>query len=136
DVHLVEVLRPHLACLDDARHLEHAVGQGRLAVVDVGDDAEVPDELLRGVLRHAPVYSTSRAHQPRSRGRGSRSTVVPNRLVQRIAPPVSRLTDITACLLWWWCTHSQAPLPCSVAPCGYATTWSSWQRCASRSQPG
>ena len=55
DVHPVEVLRAHRAAVDDAGDLQHAVGQGRLAVVDVGDDAEVPDHRrvggsgLRGV---------------------------------------------------------------------------------------
>ena len=45
DVHPVEVLRPHRAVVDDAGELEHPVGQRRLAVVDVGDDAEVPDQV-------------------------------------------------------------------------------------------
>ena len=44
DVHAVEVLGAHLAPLDEPGDLEHPVGQRRLAVVDVGDDAEVPDE--------------------------------------------------------------------------------------------
>ncbi len=43
DVHAVEVLRAHLPRVDDAGELQHAVGQRRLAVVDVGDDAEVAD---------------------------------------------------------------------------------------------
>ncbi|MBG9887033.1 hypothetical protein ABE10_10920, partial [Bacillus toyonensis] len=43
DVHPVEVLRPHVALCDHPGDLEHAVGKGRLAVVDVSDDAEVPD---------------------------------------------------------------------------------------------
>src|SRR5690606_31259382 len=41
DVHPVEVLRPHEALLDDTGELQHPVGQGRLAMVDVRDDAEV-----------------------------------------------------------------------------------------------
>ena len=48
DVHAVEVLSAHVARLDDAGELQHAVGQRRLAVVDVGDDAEVPDPRRRG----------------------------------------------------------------------------------------
>ncbi len=47
DVHAVEVLRAHRAGVDDPRLLEHPVGQRRLAVVDVGDDAEVADEVRR-----------------------------------------------------------------------------------------
>ena len=43
DVHPVQVLRPHLPVGDHAGELQHPVGQGRLAVVDVRDDAEVPD---------------------------------------------------------------------------------------------
>ncbi|MDQ1203685.1 hypothetical protein QE377_000044 [Microbacterium sp. SORGH_AS 862] len=47
DVHPVQVLRAHVAVGDDAGDLQHAVGQRRLAVVDVGDDAEVADQLGR-----------------------------------------------------------------------------------------
>jgi hypothetical protein len=46
DVHPVEVLRAHVdAFVDDAGDLQHAVGERRLAVVDVRDDAEVADGL-------------------------------------------------------------------------------------------
>ena len=47
DVHAVEVLGAHQALVDDAGELQHPVGQRGLAVVDVGDDAEVADELRR-----------------------------------------------------------------------------------------
>ncbi len=43
DVHAVEVLGTHLPLLDHTGELEHAVGQRRLAVIDVRDDAEIPD---------------------------------------------------------------------------------------------
>ena len=43
EVHGVEQLLPHLALLDGAGGLDQPVGQGGLAVVDVGDDAEVAD---------------------------------------------------------------------------------------------
>ena len=49
-IHLVEVLGAHVAALDRVRDLEHAVGQRRLAVVDMRHDAEVAD--VRGVGRH------------------------------------------------------------------------------------
>ena len=45
-VHRVEHLVGHLARVDGAGALQQPVGQGRLAVVDVGDDAEVPDSVL------------------------------------------------------------------------------------------
>ena len=48
DVHPVEVLRAHRPLVDDAGELQHAVGQRGLAVVDVGDDAEVPNLRRRG----------------------------------------------------------------------------------------
>lgn len=51
DVHPVEILRPHRALVDDTGDLEHPVGQGRLAVVDVGDDAEVADRRRRRRVR-------------------------------------------------------------------------------------
>ena len=47
DVHPVEVLRPRAPLVDDAGQLQHPVGQRRLAVVDVGDDAEVAND--RGI---------------------------------------------------------------------------------------
>jgi hypothetical protein len=51
DVHAVEVLRTHVAIGDDARDLQHPIRECRLAVVDVGDDAEVADQLRRGRRR-------------------------------------------------------------------------------------
>ncbi|MCY1407017.1 hypothetical protein D9M71_222990 [compost metagenome] len=42
-VHGVEDLRFHLAVGQAAAHLDEAVGQGRLAMVDVGDDGEIAD---------------------------------------------------------------------------------------------
>ena len=46
EVHRVEDLRLHLARLQRAGDLEKAVGERRLAVVDVGDDGEVADVAL------------------------------------------------------------------------------------------
>ena len=46
DVHGVEELRLHLAVGDGAGRLDQAVGERRLAVVDVGDDGEVVAHLL------------------------------------------------------------------------------------------
>ena len=51
DVHPVEVLGAHLPLVDHAGELEHAVGERRLAVVDVGDDAEVADQRRVGTAR-------------------------------------------------------------------------------------
>ena len=51
DVHAVEVLRAHRPGVDHTGDLEHPVGERRLAVVDVGDDAEVPDQLRRRCVR-------------------------------------------------------------------------------------
>ena len=41
DVHVVQVLVAHVAILDHSRELEDSVGEGGLAVIDVGNDAEV-----------------------------------------------------------------------------------------------
>ena len=43
DIHPVEVLGAHRPLVDHPGELQHPIGQRRLAVVDVGDDAEVPD---------------------------------------------------------------------------------------------
>ena len=45
ELHRVEHLRAHVAAGDGVGQLEDAVGQRRLAVVDVGDDREVADAL-------------------------------------------------------------------------------------------
>jgi hypothetical protein len=54
DVHPVQVLRPHLAALHHPGELQHPVSQRRLAVIDVGDDAEVPDHGLIGMGGRRP----------------------------------------------------------------------------------
>ena len=51
DVHPVQVLGPHLTAFHHAGELQHPVGQRRLAVIDVSNDAEVPDHGLIGVAR-------------------------------------------------------------------------------------
>ena len=51
DVHAVQVLVAHIALLDDASQLQHPVSQGGFAVVDVGDNAEVSNPILRGMRR-------------------------------------------------------------------------------------
>lgn len=51
DVHTVEVLSTHLPLLDHPGQLKHPVGKGRLAVVDVRDDAEIADQRRVGTAR-------------------------------------------------------------------------------------
>jgi hypothetical protein len=46
EVHRIEDLLAHLTSGDGLRHLEDAVGERRLAVVDVRDDREVADAVL------------------------------------------------------------------------------------------
>ena len=53
EVHVVEHLLVHLARLHRARDLQQTVGERRLAVIDVGDDGEVADELGVGHGRGA-----------------------------------------------------------------------------------
>ena len=48
EVHGVEHLGAHRPRVDGLRHLEDAVGERRLPVVDVGDDREVADVCLVG----------------------------------------------------------------------------------------
>ncbi len=59
ELHRVEHLRPHVAAGDGVRHLENAVGQRRLPMVDVGDDREVPDAFLV----HRRLAATEAAEQ-------------------------------------------------------------------------
>ena len=68
EVHRVEHLRLHFRRVDGAGELEDAVGQRRLAVVDVGDDREVADVV------HGRVGSmASRRAGPVVRGGGLRA---------------------------------------------------------------
>ena len=56
ELHRVEHLLAHLAAGDGVGELEDAVGERRLAVVDVGDDREVADlALVHGRLSVAAV---------------------------------------------------------------------------------
>ena len=54
EVHRIEVLRPHVARVDRPGELEDAVGEGRLPVIDMGDDAEVAEPLEPGHTSFSP----------------------------------------------------------------------------------
>ena len=54
DVHRVEVLRLHVARIDGAADLQQAVGQRRLAVVDVRHDGDGAD-VVEGAEASAKV---------------------------------------------------------------------------------
>ena len=43
DVHRIEQLFLHIACRHGSRLFENPVGEGRFAVIDMGDDRKVPD---------------------------------------------------------------------------------------------
>jgi hypothetical protein len=59
----------HLALAQSAAHLDQAVGQRRLAVVDVGDDGEVADAGGRnGGGRHGRCFKQN--NRPRASGIG------------------------------------------------------------------
>ena len=57
EVHRVEDLRLHLTRLQRAGHLEKAIGERRLAVVDVGDDGEITDIALVHLGAESNDYS-------------------------------------------------------------------------------
>ena len=63
EVHRVEVLLAHVTGIDGAGDLEDAVGERRLAVIDVGDDREVADagEVHGGVDRSYERWPHGRA---------------------------------------------------------------------------
>ena len=48
EIHLIEHLIAHIALCDGAGPLQQAVGEGRFAVVDMGNDGEVADARLVG----------------------------------------------------------------------------------------
>ncbi len=69
-VHRVEHLRAHVAGCDGVRQLEDPVGERGLAVVDMGDDAEVADvDLVHGPLQ---PRRASRGQRPQRRRRATR----------------------------------------------------------------
>ena len=61
EVHRVEHLRPHLQRIHGVGQLEDAVGERRLAVVDVGDDREVAN-LFHGVIKDRRGLRRNRAN--------------------------------------------------------------------------
>ena len=63
DVHRVEVLLAHQPGVDRPGQLQDAVGQGRLAVVDVADDGEVADA-VDGKHGEASVPKPARRPSP------------------------------------------------------------------------
>ena len=48
NIHTIQVLIAHVSTCNHPGELKHAVSQGGLAVIDVSDDAEIADALLRG----------------------------------------------------------------------------------------
>jgi len=63
DIHAVEHLLLHLARRQAAAGLDKAVGQGRLAVIDMGDDRKIADELL---VEHGSRLKGVREHREES----------------------------------------------------------------------
>ena len=75
EIHRVEDLRFHLARLQRAGHLEEAVGQRRLAVIDVRDDREVADAARIHAFRRGglPIISARRVTRPNGNHEDSNS---------------------------------------------------------------
>ena len=48
NIHIVEDLVGHLAFAQPPAHLDQAVGDGRLAMVDMRDNGKIPDVVCRG----------------------------------------------------------------------------------------
>ncbi len=73
EIHRVQVLGPHVPELHGTAQLEEPIGQGALAVVDVGDDGEVA-EALEGGRRHCPPSLAEQASPPGLRLRCDRDS--------------------------------------------------------------
>src|SRR5690606_441963 len=99
EIHGVEHLRLHLAILQAAAELDEAVGERGLAVVDVGDDGKVADQLHQYSPARAQTSRTSRTSSERTLGtfaprklrrgeaRGSRIEAAPHRREQSLQHP-------------------------------------------------
>ena len=72
EVHGVEHLAGHLARIDRVGRLQQAIREGRLAVIDMRDDAEVPNA-LRGDHRRESSRGTIRGYHPPNASRNRRS---------------------------------------------------------------
>ncbi len=88
EVHRVEHLRLHLAIRQAAAELDDAIGQRRLAVVDVGDDGEVADVLHRGRrggfgAGDAGIGRTARRRRRRARPNARRPGTVNRAILRR-----------------------------------------------------
>ena len=102
DVHPVEVLRPHLPRVDHPGELQHPVGQRRLAVVDVRDDAEVADPVRHRWHRDGSRQGRSSVAQASVlHDGGDQGSIVP------CPPPTSKRPPPRL--------RSEAPLPCVCA---------------------
>jgi len=58
-IHHIQHLRLHIAHRHRIRQLHHPVGQRRLAVVNMGDDAKVPYQILAIGHEGSPFYILS-----------------------------------------------------------------------------
>ena len=64
EVHGVEDLVAELPIFDRPAALDEAVGERRLAVVDVGDDAEVAEAVLRDAALASGIHAASMTEDP------------------------------------------------------------------------
>ena len=76
EIHRIEELGAHVARVYGARHLEETVGERRLPVVDMGDDAEAADAVEIGQGSH-------------SRGWRADQRILPDRAVLPVTHPVA-----------------------------------------------
>ena len=86
EVHRVEHLRAHVALGDGVRELEDAVGERRLAVVDVRDDREVADAVLGPWFRRASERPGNASSASSSRTLSARHVTQSRRRCRRRAP--------------------------------------------------
>src|ERR671937_1696604 len=97
ELHGVEHLLAHLPTRDGVGELEDAVGERRLAVVDVGDDRKVANSFLvhakltRGADGLATI-ATRPAHEPAANGRKRGTRARPRRVPRRPRRPGRRTT--------------------------------------------
>ena len=91
EVHRVEHLRAHLAAGDGVGQLEDAVGQRRLAVVDVGDDREVADvALVHGFVSRGGAAAGATRAAPAARALRAPGTAARYATARRRAPAAER----------------------------------------------
>src|SRR5688572_5879050 len=97
ELHRVEQLVAHVALGNRAGQFENAIGERRLAVVDVRDDREVANAVLlhRSLAALISLYASDSSRRARNSSNASSSRIPSNRAAPAYTSPVARSAEPT-----------------------------------------